>query len=68
MMAWLLAILQRQCSHHPINVKADIMEGGLGAGQIQWCEYCGAYRHHNAFKFNSLPWRRPEPTWCKEKP
>lgn len=62
---YLLRWLQRQCAHPGYAVKADILEGGVKDGGVQWCEICGAHRltcrgAHGA-------WRDPRPDWYTAK-
>lgn len=54
------------CDHPPERVTADLLEGDLNGGAIQWCQICGAYRRvivsdgRKTPKHYVSPWTLPQ--------
>ena len=64
--AKLLDYLLSRCTHPDNVVRADILEGGGGDYQVQWCLYCGAYKLKAETKYGWEEFRRPRPVWTRK--
>jgi hypothetical protein len=60
---WLLALLQRRCTHPEEMVAVDILEGMMDDWHVSYCRRCGAVRPEKDWRFieSHRPWRNPDP-------
>lgn len=53
---WVLAFLQRRCTHPGEMVAADVLEGCVDQLQVRYCRRCGAIKNSPL-----CVWRTPDP-------
>lgn len=65
---FLLARLQRRCTHPRDLVAADCLEATVPGLQVRWCRRCGAIRpqwdeanRYQAYYGQGVSWRTPDP-------